>query len=164
MCWCQALFIVQPTHTHSGQVLSHTANDNSKPGPGDTRVSSSQGGHPPAVPNDAVDEARVIVQKLEADVEDLRPLGIAVFQCKQDNEAVPEAVQKKLAAVGIYDSTNLDTVLAKLQAQLEKAVSIHEEAMKQHTFEMQKAAQVPQVCYVRACVRACVCVAAAAVT
>ena len=120
------------------------------PSPGDTRVSSSQGGPPPAVTKDAVDEARVTAQQLGDKADELAALGSDVFQCKQDNEALPAAVQKKLAAVGIYDSTDLDTVLAELKAQrgsvntqLEKAVSTYADLVA-----MQKVAQVPQVCYV----------------
>eukprot|EP00754_Rhynchopus_humris_P023144 Rhum_TRINITY_DN14824_c11_g1::Rhum_TRINITY_DN14824_c11_g1_i3::g.119468::m.119468 len=47
-----------------------------------------------------------------------------VYECRKRNEAVPPAVQEKLAAAGIFDANNLDTVLAELSKNIDAAEAL----------------------------------------
>ena len=128
----------------------------------DKQASSSQSGHPPAATNDAVDEAGATVQKLEVEKASLTSTIDAI------TAALRTELLKTKTADEVHNAVTYDMVLdnegqvaramraklAELKARLEKAVSVHEKAVSSYAdlVAMQKAAQVPQVCYVCVCV------------
>ena len=133
----------------------------------DKQASSSQSGHPPAATNDAVGEAGATVQKLEVEKASLTSTIDAI------TAALRTELLKTKTADEVHNAVTYDMVLdnegqvaramraklAELKARLEKAVSVHEKAVSTYAdlVAMQKAAQVPQVCYVCVCVCVCVC-------